>query len=138
MHRVAVTALVMSASVGLASSIPDTRHPTPDTFHLRLTRSEPRADSTVNAVGAIKLWFSQQPDARLTTIRLTGPGERIVPLGPPAVSADSGSPIVAAVSGSPGPGRYSVTWRTMSRDGHPVSGTFAFTLAPAGTASQQN
>jgi copper resistance protein C len=40
----------------------------------------------------------------------------------------------AVAPGSPA-GRYTVTWRVTSDDGHPVSGTFSFTTRSAGASS---
>lgn len=103
--------------------------------HLRLARSEPMADSTVTQVAAVRLWFSQPVELGVTSIRLSGEGDRAVPLAAlTKASRDVATPVVAGIPGTLEPGRYVVTWRTMSRDGHAVSGTFAFTLAAsAGT-----
>jgi len=120
----------------VVSSVPDTRHPTPDnSMHLRLTRSEPLADSSVTQVTAIKLWFSQHVELGVTQVRLSaGEGNRNIELAAlTKASREVDVPVVAGIPGAVAPGRYTVHWRTMSRDGHPVSGTFAFTLAAAST-----
>jgi copper resistance protein C len=100
--------------------------------HLRLTKSEPSADTTATAVTAVKLWFSQPVELGVTTIRLAADGNRNIELAAlTKASREVGAPVVAGIPGTIEPGRYTVTWRTMSRDGHAVNGTFGFTLAAA-------
>ena len=92
----------------------------------------------MTSVSAIKLWFSQAPELSVTSVRLTGEGDRIVTLAALTRARENGSPLVATVQGTMEPGRYTTRWRTMSRDGHPISGSFSFTLAPAGTPTHQH
>jgi methionine-rich copper-binding protein CopC len=94
-------------------------------FHLHLVRSAPAANATVSAApDSIRLWFSQAPELQLTTVKVTGPGTAAVPLAPLA-KRDSAL-VVAKVRGRMAAGAYTVAWRTMSKDGHVVRGTFAF------------
>jgi len=98
-------------------------------FHLHLLKSSPPANATVNgAPDSIRLWFSQTPELKVTTVTVTGPGSTSVPLAPLA-SADSAT-VVAAVKRKLSPGAYTVAWRTMARDGHVARGTFGFTVGP--------
>lgn len=99
-------------------------------FHLHLLKSSPPANATVSASpDSIRLWFSQTPELKVTTVSVTGPGSTSVPLAPLA-RADSAT-VVAAVKQKMAPGAYTVTWRTMARDGHVARGTFGFTVGPA-------
>jgi methionine-rich copper-binding protein CopC len=99
-------------------------------FHLHLLKSAPQANATVPAApDSIRLWFSQQPELKVTTVQLTGPNSATVPLAPLA-SRDSAA-IVAPVRGTMAAGPYTVAWRTMAKDGHIARGTFSFTVAPA-------
>ena len=99
-------------------------------FHLHLLKSTPAANATVaTAPDSIRLVFSQTPELKVTSVKVTGPGSAAVTLAPLA-SADSAT-VVAAVTGKMPAGGYSVTWRTMARDGHVARGTFAFTVGPA-------
>ena len=96
-------------------------------FHLHLLKSSPPANATVSAApDSIRLWFSQAPEIKVTRVKVTGPGRAAVPLAPPA-SGDS-SAVVAGVKGKMLSGTYTVAWRTMARDGHVASGSFAFTV----------
>jgi len=98
--------------------------------HTHLERSEPGADSTISvAPTAIKLWFSGAVQVRVTTVRITRADSTTIEVAPARQGTGERAPIILGVRGTVPPGRYSVAWRTMSRDGHPVRGTFAFTLA---------
>ncbi|HEX5071707.1 MAG TPA: copper resistance CopC family protein [Gemmatimonadaceae bacterium] len=99
-------------------------------FHLHLIKSSPLANATVAAApDSIRLSFSETPELKVTTVKVTGPGNASVALAPLA-SADSAT-VVAAVKGKMSPGTYTVAWRTMARDGHVARGNFAFTVAPS-------
>ena len=98
-------------------------------FHLHLLKSSPAANATVSAApDSIRLVFSQTPELKVTSVKVTGPGSSAVPLAPLA-SADSAT-VVAAVKGKMTAGAYTVAWRTMAKDGHVARGTFGFTLGP--------
>lgn len=95
--------------------------------HNRLTRSDPAADSTVAAPREIRLWFSEQPVARLSSIVLQASDSSRVALGSVRATEDPLA-ITAPVEGIVRAGRYAVTWRTSSADGHVVRGRFTFTI----------
>ena len=96
-------------------------------FHLHLLKSTPAANATVTvAPDSIRLWFSQAPELKVTTVKVTGPGSAAVPLAPLA-SGDS-SLVVAPVKAKLAAGSYMVAWRTMAKDGHVARGSFAFTI----------
>jgi len=98
---------------------------TTDARHNRLTRSLPAADSTVASPPAIRLWFSEKPEVRLSAITLLAADSSRVALGPVRADGDTLS-ISAAVSAPLKPGQYAVVWRTTSTDGHAVRGRFVF------------
>jgi len=98
--------------------------------HTHLERSEPGKDSTITvAPTAIKLWFSEPVQIRVTTVRITGADSTALVLSPARMGTGAHAPVILDISGQVAPGRYGVAWRTMSRDGHAVNGTFSFTLA---------
>jgi methionine-rich copper-binding protein CopC len=96
-------------------------------FHLHLLRSSPAADSTVASPAAVQLWFTESPQLAVTRVRMTGPRDRAVRLG--RVRAGAEHSVSANVQGRLAPGRYTIAWRTMSRDGHPMHGSIPFTVA---------
>jgi methionine-rich copper-binding protein CopC len=96
--------------------------------HLRLTKSSPAKDAILTApVAEIRLWFSLPPELAVSRIRVAAAGGQEVELGK-VVGGDDDS-LAAAVVGDMRPGTYEVTWRTSSGDGHPIRGSFTFTLA---------
>ncbi len=95
-------------------------------LHNRLLKADPAADSEVTgSPKELRLWFSQKPDAGLTTIKLLGADSATVPLGP--VKAADSSSVRVAVTGELAPGRYLVRWKTASDDGHVIRGRYGFT-----------
>jgi putative copper export protein/methionine-rich copper-binding protein CopC len=98
--------------------------------HARLLRSEPAAMSRLGVPPSVlRLWFSERPELRFSTIDLADSAGTAIPLGSVAVG-DSMSlvvPLAKALSA----GRYSVAWRTAAADGHSTSGRFTFIVAPA-------
>lgn len=98
-------------------------------FHLRLLKSAPEANATVAAPEAIRLWFSQTPEIKVTTVKVTGPNSATIPLAP--LAGGDSALVVAPVKAQMAAGAYTVVWRTMAKDGHVARGTFGFTVAPA-------
>jgi methionine-rich copper-binding protein CopC len=95
-------------------------------FHLHLLRSAPAADSTVAAPAEVKLWFTEAPELAVTTVRLARANGTPVRLS--ALHSERNNAVSAHVTGTLAPGRYNITWRTMSHDGHPMRGTIPFTV----------
>ena len=99
-------------------------------FHLHLVKSDPAANGTVAAApDSIRLWFSQRPELGVTSVKVSGPNNATVALTPLA-KGDS-SAVVVGVKGAMLAGAYTVTWRTMAKDGHVARGTFAFKVGAA-------
>ena len=103
----------------------------PQPFHAHLTRSEPMADSTVTtAPTTVKLWFSEAVQVAVTTIRVQAhDGSSMTSAPVHQQGTGAAAPLIATLPHPLANGRYTVTWRTMSADGHAVNGTFAFTVA---------
>src|SRR5690606_35841335 len=98
---------------------------TSEVRHNRLTKSEPAADSTVAAPTEIRLWSSERPTPRLSSITLQAADSSRIALGAVRATDDPLS-ISAPVEGALRAGQYAVTWRTTSGDGHVVRGRFVF------------
>ncbi|HET7232969.1 MAG TPA: copper resistance CopC family protein [Longimicrobium sp.] len=128
MAIVAASALAAGAAVAAVAARPAAvRAEAPAAFHLHLLRSSPAADSTVASPAVVQLWFTESPQVAVTTVRVTGPRGRAVRMG--RVRAGAEHSVTANVQGRLSPGRYTIAWRTMSRDGHPMRGTIPFTVA---------
>jgi methionine-rich copper-binding protein CopC len=101
--------------------------------HLRLVRAEPAPDTTIaTAPAALRLHFSERPEIRGTSLRLSDADAAEIGLGRPVLDPSDDKVLNVAVTGAMRPGAYTVAWRTMSSDGHVVRGEFRFALAPAG------
>jgi methionine-rich copper-binding protein CopC len=116
----------LSAVFILAAAAPAAR------FHTKLLKSEPATkDTLVAAPKAIKLWFNEKVDLKLTTVKLEGPAGAIT-LG--ALSRDGqgkDAPVVASIPTAVGAGNYTVNWSVAGDDGHPVKGNFGFVVKSA-------
>ncbi len=102
-------------------------------WHVHLVKSEPAANDTLRAPpGAIKLWFSEDPELAITSVALSmSMGASTMPITVSAVHRDGAphSPIVADITGKVTPGAYTIEWKTAATDGHPASGAIAFVVA---------
>ncbi|MET0234880.1 MAG: copper resistance CopC family protein [Kibdelosporangium sp.] len=127
MRRLAAVALLAGLTfVGLA---------TPALAHNSLIGSTPGDKATVESgPQTLTLTFDQpvQGGDGVNTISIRDPQGNHWEAGPPAAS---GSQVTAPVRPLGPSGVYSVAWRVLSADGHPVSGGFSFTLSTAGTGT---
>lgn len=96
-------------------------------LHLRLLKSEPANEAVLSTVPpTIELWFSEQPEVKVTTIQLRKPSGETTRLEKVEADAEDATHIIASVDSIAISGAYSVAWRTMSKDGHVVNGEIAF------------
>lgn len=93
--------------------------------HSSVKHTTPARDATVQAVEAIEMRFDEP--MRVTAITLTGPGGEV------AIERETGMDAVTEFRALPPAdlpaGAYTVDWRGLSSDGHPMQGTFGFTVA---------
>ena len=73
----------------------------------------------------------QALNAQYTTVTVTGPG----PAGDRGAPLVEGATSTVALDGTRCNGAYTVAYRVVSSDGHPVQGSYSFTLAVPGAAS---
>ena len=110
-------------------------------LHTRLARSDPSAGSTVAAAPReLRLWFEGGVEASFTQVTLRSASGARLALGAPRTGAEDGL-VLVPVPLVLTPGRYTVGWETVGRDGHAVRGEFVFTVpggdtmpAPTGPA----
>lgn len=101
--------------------------------HLRLKASFPGKDTTLTtSPDAVKLWLSEPADLPATKISVTDAKGAAVPVAKLTRGAKTEDPVVGAFTTPPGDGKYLVTWKAMSKDGHVVNGTFGFTVHAGG------
>jgi copper resistance protein C len=100
--------------------------------HLKLKQSFPAKDTVLTGPpDAVRLWLTEKADLPATKITVTDAGNGIVAMAKPTRGAAADAPIEAKFMQPVGAGRYTVSWKTMSKDGHVVSGTFGFAVTPA-------
>lgn len=100
--------------------------------HLRLVATSPAADSTVAGSPAeIRLFFSEPPQMRGTTIRLTRGAEDLVEATEAAADPEDAKELFIRPASPLAPGTYTVHWRVIAEDGHTQRGTFEFRVAAA-------
>jgi methionine-rich copper-binding protein CopC len=99
-------------------------------MHLRLVKSVPSAGEALAAMPTeIRLWFSQKPEVGLTSIKLLREDSTVVELGKVVRTSDSLS-VRASLDKALVPGTYLVNWRSVSKDGHAVRGSYHFNMLP--------
>ena len=99
--------------------------------HDALVSTSPASGAALTAPpAAITLTFEEPPTTQGMAVSLTAPDGTVEKLTPSL----SGDVITAPVTGTLAAGAYRVNWRIVADDGHPVVGTFAFTLAAATSA----
>jgi len=100
--------------------------------HLKLKRSFPAKDTVLtSSPDAVRLWLTEKADVPATKITVTSGAAATAPTAKPTRGTGADAPIEAKFTQPLSAGRYTVAWKTMSKDGHVVSGTFAFTVKPA-------
>ncbi|MGJ3224843.1 copper resistance CopC family protein [Micromonospora aurantiaca (nom. illeg.)] len=101
--------------------------------HNALRESTPAEGARLTlAPRQVELSFVERLDARFTTVAVTAPGDVAVAAGAPAVS---GSRATQPLAPDLPAGSYTVAYRVVSVDGHPVQGSYTFTVSSAPGAS---
>ena len=104
--------------------------------HDIVTGSDPADGATVaTAPTQVSVTFDQAPQPGLATLTVVGPDGTHHEQGPVSTRGDV---VSVPVGPLPTAGDYEIGYRIVSSDGHPVSGSIAFTLttaSPAGAAA---
>ncbi|MFI6239493.1 copper resistance protein CopC [Micromonospora sp. NPDC050795] len=102
--------------------------------HNSLRTATPARDATLpSAPTEVTLEFMQRLDPAFTTIVLTDAAKRKLPTGEPVVT---GAKSTIQVTDTLPNGTYTVAYRVVSVDGHPVQGSYPFTVAdPSASAA---
>ena len=103
----------------------------PAAAHNTLRAATPAQDAQLTtAPKEITLQFGQRLNPTFTTIVLSDGGQRRVPTGEPVINGTTGTVTIGEALAN---GTYTVAYRVVSADGHPVQGSYQFTVAdPAG------
>ena len=104
-------------------------------MHLQLLSSSPASDAVVAApLRELRLVYNLRPELGLSDVKLLTAAGTPHPVG--KVTLDSLT-LVVPVPTPPPPGRYTISWRTASSDGHPIRGTIPFEVAPPAVGSAE-
>ncbi|MEU8163343.1 copper resistance CopC family protein [Micromonospora parva] len=102
--------------------------------HNSLRAATPARDATLSSAPTeVTLEFMRRLDPTFTTIVLTDAAKRKLPTGEPVVT---GATSTVRVTDTLPNGTYTVAYRVVSVDGHPVQGSYPFTVAdPSSSAA---
>lgn len=112
----AVLALMIAAVLGTAIA-------TPALAHTALKSSSPKKGATVETLDEVKLTFTESVKFPVVLVRDAG-GKAYADGKPDA----DGPVITQKVTGPLPSGKYTIAWRVVSADGHPVEGEIPFTV----------
>ncbi|QXE38468.1 copper resistance protein CopC [Streptomyces sp. GMY02] len=101
--------------------------------HTALNSTDPADGSTLSVPPEqIALTFNEEMGGAYARVAVTGPDGRSVTSGS---ATAKGQTVRQALSATASAGRYTVAFRVVSTDGHPVTGSLTYTLAPAPSPS---
>jgi copper resistance protein C len=101
--------------------------------HTRLQSSDPADGSSLGAgPQRVSLTFNEPMQTGFATLTVIGPDGRPYQSG--EVTANGGTVSIGVAPLGPA-GRYEIGYRVVSEDGHPVTGSVAFTLTAPGPAA---
>lgn len=125
-----VVVLIVAGLAGLAVTMGATA---PAWAHNELLSTTPADKANVGAAPtAVTLEFNDVVGKKFGFVSVTGPDGKQWNEGAFEVE---GSTVTQPLRTLGPAGAYTVAWRVVSADGHPISGTFGFTLTTAGTGS---
>jgi methionine-rich copper-binding protein CopC len=99
--------------------------------HGVLRSSRPAAGARLTAVPTeLRLVFNEAVERAVARLTLLGPDSQAIALGALGQPGDSTTVLLADITGPlTTPGRYTVNWQVVGRDGHPISDRFTFVIA---------
>lgn len=94
--------------------------------HATLVRAEPGANASVGAPQTIVLHFNEALEARVSSFKVTDiDGKEVMVMTAPAPDNKS---LAAKPHSALTAGLYTVSWTAVGDDGHPMKGTYSFTV----------
>jgi methionine-rich copper-binding protein CopC len=115
--------VVALAFIGLLGSS------SPAAAHSRLEATNPANGATIDKqISEVTLQFSEPVDGRFSMVVVKGPGGVSYSMGKLSVTDNTVTQPVKPLRS----GQYTMAWRVVSADGHPVQGSLGFTAAIPG------
>ncbi|NUS55063.1 MAG: copper resistance protein CopC, partial [Streptomycetaceae bacterium] len=100
--------------------------------HASLDSTDPVSGSTLpSGPPTVTLRFSESVSTELGGVKVLDPAGKRVDTGNPEHGIGGGSTVRVKLLSGLGPGTYTVAWRVVSDDSHPVSGAFTFNVIRA-------
>jgi copper transport protein len=102
--------------------------------HAKLVRSQPKAKETLASIPrVVELWFSEPLESGLNTIEVKDSTGKRVDKGDVTL-AEENKKAVVNLDELP-PGSYTVNWKALSADQHPMRGMFTFSVSELALAT---
>lgn len=100
--------------------------------HARLVEAFPAdGENLSEAPGQIQLRFSEPIEAAFGPVEARGEGGERVDLDNARLDPEDPEVVAVDLEENLPAGRYDVSWRVTSEDGHPINGEYAFVLDPS-------
>lgn len=97
--------------------------------HAHLQQQTPAANSVVSPPPQnLTLNFSEGIEPGFSGVTLTGPEQRIIPVGKAVRNEKDNTQLVIPLSETLGDGLYTVEWHVVSVDGHKTKGQYQFSV----------
>lgn len=133
LHSIVPAALIFAGVTAFAPASPAPATGDAAAFHAHLVRAEPAVNDTISATPkAVRLWFSEPLElglSRVKVVRIGGDTVKTSVLRHEGTMATTAALDLATPPTAPG--TYVVTYRVVSRDGHPTAGSYNFVLKGA-------
>jgi methionine-rich copper-binding protein CopC len=98
--------------------------------HALLESAQPRVGSSGPSPAEIRLNFSQEVEARFSSVTLTDQAGKTVNLPKPALDPNDAKVVILPLATPLAPGIYHLEWHALSVDTHHSQGDFRFTVTP--------
>lgn len=98
--------------------------------HMKVAKAIPAPESTVSSPPrSVQIWFTQQPDAAVSRLEVSGPALKPVQLT--GVHAMPDKSLMGTVPADLADGVYTLRWQSAGDDGHVQKGEYTFTVKRA-------
>jgi copper transport protein len=134
LHSIIPAALLFAGVTAFAPATPLASTGDAAAFHAHLIRAEPAVNDTIAATPmAVRLWFSEPVELGLSRVKIVRIGGDTVKTSVLRHEGTAATTAALDLANPPSaPGTYVVTYRVVSRDGHPTAGSYNFVLKGAG------
>jgi methionine-rich copper-binding protein CopC len=122
-HRLALLAAIIVGALALGA---------PAAAHTELKQSTPAKGATVQELTEVTLVFTEK--VRLAQVKVLTAGKELQNGG----AQVTGDTVVQSVAPDAAPGAYTIAYRVVSADGHPIQGTVPFKIGPAAGGATSN